>query len=105
MAGLFHKAIPTGSAQNSVYVCESTVMIEVKPGETCGPTEWPTPYRGMFTLTRGIFWPFCYGISAFTRTLPPIRTKKPSAPSLQTLSSSRSPTIVNNVSGPYRCAG
>lgn len=37
------------------YVCESTVEIEIKPGETWGPQVWPTPDRGMFDLKAGTY--------------------------------------------------
>jgi hypothetical protein len=38
-----------------VYVCESTIMEEIKPGETWGPEVWPTPDRGMFDLRPGTY--------------------------------------------------
>lgn len=50
-------------SRKGVYVCESTVEIEIKPGETWGPQVWPTPDRGMFDLKAGtctgrLLWPF-----------------------------------------------
>ena len=41
--------------RNGVYVCESTVLIEIKPGETWGPQVWPAPDRGMFDLKAGTY--------------------------------------------------
>ena len=46
-----------------VYVCESTIMEEIKPRQTWGPEVWPTPDHGMFDLKPGmytgrLFWHF-----------------------------------------------
>ena len=37
------------------YSCLSTVLIEVKPGETWGPQVWPTPDQGMYDLKPGTY--------------------------------------------------
>ena len=45
----------TQQVRNGDYVCESTGLIEIKPGETWGPQVWPTPDRGMFDLRAGTY--------------------------------------------------